>query len=143
MRRGLLAIALGIGFLILITWLGTVITEIIPHRATPQVQTVDAGPYTITLRVDPNPPPITRPATLSLNVMLKASQQPVSNAHVAIDSNMETMDMGTEHVEAQLHGNGTYVVQVQFSMSGPWALQIVITAPGTQAVNAMFEVMAQ
>lgn len=143
MRRGLLAIALGIGFLILITWLGTFLTEIIPHRVTPQIQTADAGPYTVTLKVDPNPPLITQPATVSLTVSLKGSQQAIPAAHVAIASDMESMGMGIGAVNAQPQGNGMYLARVQFSMSGAWTLQVVITTPGTRAVNATFEVTAQ
>src|SRR5437764_13735585 len=109
MRRGLLVIALGISFLILMTWLGTIITSIIPQKATAQVQTADAGPYTITLQVNPNPPLITQPAALSLQVVMRSSQQAVSNAHVAIESDMESMDMATAHIDAKSQGNGMYV----------------------------------
>jgi YtkA-like len=143
MRRGLLVIVLGIGFLILITWLGTFITEIIPQRLTPQMQTADVGPYTVTLKVNPNPPLITQPATLSLTVVLKGSQQTVSNAQVAIHSNMESMDMGIDAVHARPQGDGVYIAHVQFSMSGTWSLQVVITPPDQRAVTAAFEVTAQ
>ena len=143
MRRGLLAIALGISFLILMTWLGTIITSIIPQKATAQVQTADAGPYTITLQVNPNPPLITQSATLSLQVVMRSSQQAVSNAHVAIESDMESMDMGTAHIDAKSKGNGMYVADVQFTMSGLWQVQVVVTMPGSQPVTATFEVTAQ
>src|SRR5437764_4849662 len=63
MRRGLLTIALGIAFLILVTWLGTVVTNIVPHNPTAPVQEKQAGPYSVTLQITPNPPPITQPAT--------------------------------------------------------------------------------
>ena len=142
-RRDLLVIALGISFLVLITWLGTLITSIVPHRATAQVQTASAGPYQVTLQVDPNPPLITQPATLSLRVVLNASQQPVTNAHVSIENNMETMDMGLDRAETQSQGNGVYQARVQFSMSGPWQVRVVILAPGTKEVDVVFEVTAQ
>lgn len=141
MKRGLLAIGLGIVFLIAITWLGTVITSIIPHRPTAQVQTIQAGPYSVTLQVNPNPPPITQRATLSIKVQQSVSQQPITNAHVTIDSNMEDMDMGTEQVEARSQGDGTYLAHVQFSMSGAWQIQVIITSPGAPAINAVFEVV--
>jgi hypothetical protein len=143
MRRGLLAIALGISFLILMTWLGTIITSIIPQKATAQVQTADTGPYTITLQVNPNPPLITQSATLSIQVVMRSSQQAVSNAHVAIESDMESMDMGTAHIDAKSQGNGMYVADVQFTMSGLWQVQVVVTMPGSQPVTATFEVTAQ
>ena len=143
MKRGLLAIVIGITFLILMTWLGTIITTVVPHRTTAQVQTTQAGPYSVTLQVNPNPPSISRPATLSIQVQLSATHQPVSNAHVTLASDMETMDMGTDHEEAHSSGNGMYLAHVQFSMSGPWAVQVAISSPGTSTAIAMFEVSAQ
>src|SRR5712691_173391 len=126
MRRSLLVIALGITFLILITWLGSIITNIVPHRVTAQVQTVQAGPYSITMQVNPNPPPITQPATLSIQVLDSTSQQAVTNAHVTLESSMETMDMGIDSANAHSQGNGTYLATVQFSMSGPWQIRVIV-----------------
>jgi hypothetical protein len=144
MRRALLVIALGIVFLILMTWIGTLLDSIVPHRVTAQVQTAQAGPYHMTFQVNPNPPLITHPATLSIQVLLNDSQQPVTNAHVTLMSNMETMDMGIDPVEAQSQGNGIYLASVQFSMSGPWKVQVVVSLPGEkQTANATFEVAAQ
>jgi len=144
MKRGLLVIALGVAFLILITWIGTFLTSFIPYPATAQIQTRQAGPYQVTMHVDPNPPPITRSAMLSIQVLLNTSQQPVTNAHVTLESGMETMDMGTDHTEAQSQGNGMYLATVQFSMSGPWKVQVVVSSPeGTKSFSAMFEVTAQ
>jgi hypothetical protein len=144
MKRGLLAIALGIIFLILITWIGTLLTSIVPHRVTAQSQTAQAGPYQVTMQVSPNPPPITQPATLSIQVLLKASKQPVTNAHITLASNMETMDMDIDHVEAKPQGNGMYLATVQFTMSGPWQVQVAISSSGgTQAATTVFEVTAQ
>ncbi len=143
MKRGLLAIVVGVAFLILITWLGTLITNIVPHRTTAQVQTTQAGPYSVTLQVNPNPPPITRPAALSIQVLLTTTRQPVSNARVTLASDMETMDMGTDSANARASGNGMYLANVQFSMSGPWAIQVAISAPGQPTAIAMFEVSTQ
>lgn len=140
MKRGLLVIAIGITFLILMTWLGTIITNIVPHRTTAQVQTTQAGPYSVTLQVNPNPPSISQPATLSIQVQLSTTHQPVSNAHVTLASNMETMDMGTDHEEARSSDSGKYIAHVQFSMSGPWAVQVAISSLRTPTAIAMFEV---
>jgi hypothetical protein len=143
MKRGLLAIAAGITFLILVTWLGTIITTVVPHRTTAQVQTTQAGPYSVTLQVNPNPPPVARPATLTIQVLLSTTKQPVSNASVKLASDMETMDMGTDHEVARSSGKGMYVANVQFTMSGPWSVQVAITSPGTPTAIAMFEVSTQ
>jgi len=144
MKRRLLAIALGITFLILMTWIGTIITSVVPQRVTAQVQTAQAGPYQVTLQVNPNPPPITQPATLSIQILEHNSKRPVSSAKVTLESNMATMDMGTGQVAAKSQHDGTYLASVQFSMSGPWQVQVVISMPGeSQTYSAVFEVAAQ
>ena len=144
MRRGLLAIALGIAFLILMIWIGTLLDSIVPHRVTAQVQTAQAGPYHVTLQVNPNPPLTSQSTTLSIQVLVNASQQPVANAHVTLTSNMQTMDMGLDQIKAQSQGNGVYLATVQFAMSGPWQVQVLISLPGeTQTASAVFEVTAQ
>jgi hypothetical protein len=143
MKRRLLIIALGITFLIAITWLGTFITEYIPHSPTAQVQTSQVGPYDITLRVDPNPPSLDQPATLSIQVQQHTSHQPVSHAHVVIDGGMESMDMGTTEVVAKEQDAGKYVARMPFSMSGPWQIQVLISSPGQPTVNAVFTITTQ
>ena len=144
MRRALLVIALGIIFLILMTWIGTLLDSLVPHTVTAQVQTAQAGPYHVTFQVNPNPPVVSHPATLSIQMVLSASQQPITNAHVTLMSNMETMDMELDQIDAQSQGNGIYLASVQFSMSGAWQVQVVISLPGAkQSVSATFEVAVQ
>ena len=148
MRRGLLAIALGIAFLILATWLGTIVTNNVSHSPTAPVQVKQAGPYSVTLQVTPNPPPITQPATLSLRVLLSNSQQPTTNVLITLQSNMEAMDMGINQVEARPQGNGLYLANVQFPMSGLWQVQVIITSlesspRRTPPASIIFEVTAQ
>jgi uncharacterized Zn finger protein len=144
MKRRLLAIALGITFLILMTWIGTIITSVVPQRVTAQIQTAQAGPYRVTLQVNPNPPPITQPATLSIQIRENNSKRPVSSAKVTLESNMVTMEMGTGQVAAKSQHDGTYLASVQFSMRGPWQVQVVISMPGeSQTYSAVFEVAAQ
>ena len=144
MRRGLLAIALGIAFLILMIWIGTFLDSAIPHGVSAQVQTTQAGPYHVTLQVNPNPPLTSQSTTISIQVLVNASQQLIANAHVTLASNMQTMDMGLDPVEAQSQGNGMYRATVQFAMSGPWQVEVLISLPGeTQTVSAVFEVTAQ
>jgi len=54
------------------------------------------------------------------------------------------MDMELDQVEAQSQVNGTYVAKVQFSMSGPWKVQVVVALPEEkQMFNTAFEVTAQ
>ena len=53
MRRNVLVVLLGLAFLVLMTWLGSVVVDSIPRPATAQTQTIQAGPYQITLQVHP------------------------------------------------------------------------------------------
>jgi len=143
MRRNVLVVILGLAFLLLLTWLGSVVVDIVPHRVTAQVQTASAGPYHITLHVNRNPPLITQPASLSLQILMSSSQQPVMNAHVTLENTMETMDMGTVSSAASAQNDGSYMAQVQFTMSDPWQVKVIIAVPGQSAVSATFEVTAQ
>lgn len=140
MKRGLLVIALGVGFLIAITWLATYITNIVPLRPTPQTSTSQVGPYDVTLRVDPNPPPHDQPTTLSLSLLQHESRQPVSGARVIVNASMEEMEMGTLQVEAQSQDTGIYVAHLPFSMQGLWQVQVLISSPGQPTLNAVFSV---
>jgi len=53
------------------------------------------------------------------------------------------MDMGVDRVEARAQGDGTYLANVQFSMSGYWKVHVIITTPGAAPVSTDFEVTAQ
>ena len=143
MRRNILVVVLGLTFLVLITWLGSVAVDIIPRPATAQVQTAQAGPYQITVQVNPNPPSITQPTTLSIHIFIHSTQQPIMNARVTLQSDMETMDMGTDHTDAHMQSDGTYLAQVQFTMSGTWQVQVFVAVPGQQTVSASFEITAR
>ena len=144
MKRALLIIAIGIAFLILMTWIGTLLDSAVPHTVTAPVQTAQAGTFHLTLQVNPNPPMASHPATLSIQVISSISQQPVTNAKVILTSNMVTMDMEIDSVEAQSQGNGMYLASVQFAMSGTWQIQVIISTPGEkQPVSASFEVGVQ
>jgi|SRR5579859_1263367 len=146
MKRKLLVLALGITFLILMTFLATIADTIIPRRPSPQVQTVQTSSYQVTLQVDPNPPLITQPATLSLRIMHRNSQQLVTTAHVLIETSMETMDMGTDRATAQpqtIGGEVGYQAHAQFTMSGPWQVRVQVAEPGSPTEIATFEITAQ
>jgi hypothetical protein len=143
MKRQLLVIAIGIASLIALTWLGTFITTYIPHPPTFQIQTAQAGPYDITLRIDPNPPSPDRPATLSIQILQHTSHQPLNNAHVTINGAMPSMGMGTTEIVAQEQSPGKYIAHMPFSMSGPWQIQVLISLPGQPVLSAVFMVVTR
>ncbi|HYK83927.1 MAG TPA: FixH family protein [Ktedonobacteraceae bacterium] len=143
MRRNVLVVICGLAFLVLMTWLGSVAVDIIPRPATAQVQTAQAGSYQITVQVNPNPPLITQPTALSIRILMRSTQQPVTNAHVSLQSVMETMDMGTDHANAAMQSDGSYLAHVQFTMSGAWQVQVFVAVPGQQTASATFEITAR
>lgn len=143
MRRGLLVIALGILFLVGITVLGTVITNYVPATTTPQSQTARVGLYTITMRVDPYPPSIEQPATLSLHLQQSATDQPINDAQLTIDGSMAEMEMGVPSITANALGAGNYRVRIPFSMSGLWQIQVSIALPRQPELHTAFSVHVQ
>lgn len=143
-KRKLLVLLLGIGCLMVITWVATVVPDQITFtRPSASIQTAQAGPYQVTLQVDPNPPSTNRPAILSLQVVRQDTKQLVDNAHITLVSSMETMDMGTDYATAQPQSDGSYQAHVQFSMSGPWQLHVAIAVPGAGVQSVNFEITAQ
>lgn len=142
MKRKLLVLALGIGFLIVVSWAGGVLTDLVPRTPSAHIQSARVGSYQVTLQVDPNPPPLTRPASVSIQ-LANADRQAITGAYVSIDLTMETMDMGTLHTEAHAQGPGVYLASVQFAMSGPWQLQVEIVQPGQKSASTAFTVIAQ
>lgn len=143
MRRNLLVLLLGLAFLLLLTWAGSVLVDSIPHPVTAPVQTAQAGPYQITLQVNPNPPSVTQPAALTVQILTNNSQQPLTNAHVTLESNMQSMDMGTTSTTAQAQSDGSYLAHVQFPMNGSWQVTVIVALPGQQPANAIFAITAQ
>jgi hypothetical protein len=142
-RRNISVILLGFGFLFVITLLGSNLESILPQHPTAANQIVQTGPYQITLLVSPNPPHTTDPANLTIQVVKKNTQQLVTNATIVLENNMQAMDMGTGRGQAKLQDDGSYLAQLQFTMSGRWQVRVLVTVPGEQMFSATFEVTAQ
>lgn len=141
MKRGLIVIALGVGFLVLVTGLGTFITNYMPAMHTPASQTTQAGPYTITLRVEPNPPSTSRPTTCTIQV--QQGSTPIDGAQVTLEGEQADMGLSTSTITANPRGRGQYAARVSFSMNGSWQMQVTITLPGLAPLHAAFAVTAQ
>lgn len=123
-------------------WAGSILPDLLPVKPSAQTQTAQAGPYQVILSVDPNPPLVMHPATLTLQIIRRGTQQMVNNASVVLESSMVTMDMGTEQINAQEQSSGVYRAQVQFSMSGSWQVRVLINIPGAATEHASFEITA-
>lgn len=144
LRRNMLVLAVGIGFLLLTAWFGAFVSNVESQKApTAHVQSKQVGAYTITLQVDPNPPVTTHPATLTFQIVHTGKQQLITNARVFINGDMEEMNMQTGQTEALRQNNGIYTMRLQFSMSGAWLLRVRLEVPGSPAQDTSFEVTAQ
>lgn len=141
MKRGLLVIALGVTFLVVVTGLGTFITNYMPTMQTPASQTTRLGSYTITLRVAPNPPSTSQPSTCT--ILLQQNSTPIDGARVTLEGAQADMGLSTSTITASPRGSGQYVASVSFSMDGSWQVQITITLPNQPPLHAAFAVTAQ
>jgi putative copper export protein/methionine-rich copper-binding protein CopC len=101
-------------------------------------QTQKIGQFTVTLQLQPARADTNNKLMLGIN---GPNGKPVTNATVQVDTNMQIMDMGTDHVTIN-GGNPTYVATFDaataFSMAGPWSINVRIEQPGQAAVQGTF-----
>ena len=142
-RRNLLIILVGLGALLVFTYVGSNLEDWLPQKPTAATQIAQIGPYQVTLLVAPNPPQTTDAANLTIELARTDTSQLVKNATMIVENDMETMDMGTGRDQARLQANGSYLAHLPFTMGGPWQVRVLITVPGAQPFTATFEVTAQ
>ncbi len=139
-RRNVFVLLLGLGFLFIITMLGSNLETFLPQHPTAANQIVQTGPYQITLLVSPNPPHTTDPTNLTIQIIKTSTHQLVTNATVVLENNMQTMAMDTGRDQAKLQDDGSYLAHLAFTMSGPWLVRVLVTVPGAPTFSAIFEV---
>ena len=100
-----------------------------------------AGSYTVEVKLDKNPP-ITGPNKMEINIQ-DDKEIKVTDATVVVEYVMPAMPgMPSMNYKAKAELNGNrYLANVNFSMSGAWAVNIKITRAGkTQAVKLNVDV---
>ena len=100
-----------------------------------------AGSYTVEVKLDKNPP-ITGPNKMEINIKDDKGGN-VTDATVVVEYVMPAMPgMPAMNYKAKAELNGSrYIANVNFSMSGAWAVNIKITRAGkTQAVKLNVDV---
>ena len=100
-----------------------------------------AGSYTVEVKLDKNPP-ITGPNKMEINIKDDKGVN-VTDAAVVVEYIMPAMPgMPAMNYRAKAELNGSrYLANVNFSMSGAWAVNIKITRAGkTQAVKLNVDV---
>ena len=100
-----------------------------------------AGSYTVEVKLDKNPP-ITGPNKMAISIKDDKGEN-VTDAAVVVEYVMPAMPgMPAMNYKAKAELNGSrYLANVNFSMSGAWAVNIKITRAGkTQAVKLNVDV---
>jgi hypothetical protein len=100
-----------------------------------------AGSYTVEVKLDKNPP-ITGQNKMEISIKDDKGGN-VTDAKVTVDYSMPAMPgMPAMNYKAKAELNGSrYLANVNFSMSGAWAVNIKITRAGkTQAVKLNVDV---
>ena len=100
-----------------------------------------AGGYSVEVKLDKNPP-ITGPNKMEINIQ-DDKEIKVTDATVVVEYVMPAMPgMPAMNYKAKAELNGNrYLANVNFSMSGAWAVNIKITRAGkTQAVKLNVDV---
>lgn len=102
-----------------------------------------AADYTIEVQTEPDPPTVGE-ATLLITLTDPAGQ-PVDNATINVQGDMNHAGMVPEFGETDSSTDGVYKVPFNWSMAGSWILEITATLPddqGTAEVNLTFSVEA-
>lgn len=104
-------------------------------------QTKQIGPLSVTLELLPGH--IDQFNTVIILIKDKHGK-PVTDAQVQLSTNMQIMDMGTQH--AQITGGHpvyatTFDPHHAFTMAGPWIITVEIQLPNQPSVQDTFEVM--
>jgi len=95
-------------------------------------------PVMLQITLDHSVPRATHTTTLTLH-LTDPQGLPVDDARAVSNVNMTNMDMGNEQVSMQPVGGGSYVVRLQWSMSGPWRVTVQVHADGfTPAARTVF-----
>jgi len=89
------------------------------------------GGLSVTAEFDPTPPTV-GPTSVELSVAT-AEGEPVTDAEVAIEANMNHAGMVPEFAEARAAEPGRYEAEFEFTMAGDWFLLVTVrTADGEE-----------
>ena len=103
--------------------------------------TKKAGPYTVLVAIDKNPP-VTGPNKMTIGIK-DAGSKDVADAAVTVDYGMPAMPgmPAMNYKSSTSLKDKVYVANLNFSMSGSWAITVKITRAGkTQAVKLNVDV---
>ncbi|MCG8350632.1 MAG: FixH family protein [Chloroflexales bacterium] len=113
-----------VGFLALLTACGSPTDTVIPPPSTTrQEQTVD----NLTISLETSTQPRVNQSQQFRIVLTDDQGNPIDRADVYLNLDMPAMPMGTNRPEAQPEGEGVYLVDAVYTMSGEWTITVVAT----------------
>ncbi|MCA1594799.1 MAG: FixH family protein, partial [Chloroflexi bacterium] len=95
-----------------------------------------AAPMPVSVTLSPNPP-VVGGNTLDL-VVRDPAGKPVTGLKLHATVAMTSMDMGTTRPAFREMGNGHYVAAVDFTMAGPWRVDVASMQPGIVNTSLLF-----
>ncbi len=97
-----------------------------------------AGDMNVTLALNPYPPTGYNPSDFEVT-LTDANGQAISDATVNMNLTMPTMWMPPNQFPLTAASNGKYSASGQFTMRGPWRIEVVITR-GAKTQSVFFDV---
>jgi hypothetical protein len=126
--------------LLLVLVIGTVLTRRnTPAQALAPDLTTQAGPYTLAVFINPNPPLTSQITHLTLHVTDTTTGQSVNDAGVELRGFMASMDMTMGPFYATPQQDGTYLVDVHLFMGGQWQFMVTITDSGAPPASTLLK----
>jgi nitrogen fixation protein FixH len=68
---------------------------------------------------------------------------PIDQARIVSHVSMLTMQMSTQQIRVQALGQGTYLAQINFSMTGIWKVELIVHADGFDAIQQSVQLTVQ
>ena len=96
------------------------------------------GDMIVSIALNPYPPTGFNPADFKVS-LTDANGQAINDATVSLDLTMPTMWMPSNQLTLTSTSNGKYFASGQFTMRGPWRIEVIITRGG-QTQSAFFDV---
>lgn len=96
------------------------------------------GDMNVSIALNPYPPTGFNPADFEVTVT-DANGQAINDATVSLDLTMPTMWMPTNQFPLTSVSDGKYFATGQFTMRGPWRIEVIITRDG-KTQSAFFDV---
>jgi YtkA-like len=121
-------------------WVLLVLTccGVLAFAATVQI----AVPLLLRVELMQQPPRSGEMTTLTFH-MTDSQGLPIDDARLESSARMTNMVMETQPVKIAAFGQGVYVIQLDFSMPGPWIVTVSVQAAGFLAVQRTIPLQVQ